>query len=129
MIRAELAIGSTERTLDVAERGVDPLEGHHAGCLAARAGAGRPMVMAGTAEGGPAGEAVGHDLGVGGRPALCAACGLALAEAPDRSRIDLARLVLGVGQDRSHERRLAGRASAPLAARTHRAGRGPSPQR
>ena len=69
VIGSELAIGSGDRALDVSERSVDPLEGRHAGCLAARAGANRPVVMAGMAEGGPTGVSVGHDLGVGS-PAL-----------------------------------------------------------
>ena len=42
VIGAELAIGSGDGALDVAERGIDPLERRHTGRLASRAGAGLP---------------------------------------------------------------------------------------
>ena len=104
-----LPVGSGDRNPDVSERGVDPLEGRHAGRPAPGAGAGRPVVAAGMAEGGPAGEGVGHDLGAaGGRPVLYAACDLVLAEAPDRNRLGLARSAIGTGRDRGQERRPAG---------------------
>ena len=65
VVGAGLPVGSGDRVPDVSERGVDPLEGRHAGRHAPGAGAGRPVVVAGMAEGGPAGEGVGHDLGAG----------------------------------------------------------------
>ena len=82
VIGAGLAVGSSDRALDVSERGIDPLEGRHAGCLAPGAGAGFSVIITGMAKRGPAGEAIGDDLGVGGQPALYAACDLALAAEP-----------------------------------------------
>ena len=72
VVGAGLPVGSGDRAPDVSGRGVDPLEGRHSDGLAPGAGADRPMVIPGMAEGGPAGEGVGHDLGIGGRPAFCA---------------------------------------------------------
>ena len=121
VVGAGLLVGSRDRTPDVSERGVDPFEGGHSGRPAPGAGADCPVVAAGMVEGGPAAEGVGYDLGVGGRPALCAACDLGLAEAPDRDRLGLARSALGVCRNRGHERRPAGCAPSPPAARTHAA--------
>ena len=78
MVGAGLPVGSGDRASDVSERGVEPFEGRHEDRPAPGVGADRPVVAAGMAEGGPAAEGVGHDLGVG--------CGPALAEAPDRDR-------------------------------------------
>ena len=116
MIGAELAVGSGDRALDVAERRVDPFEGRHAGGLPPGAGADRAMASDDPVERVPAAQAVGEDLASGGQPALGAARDLALAEALDRDQLDLARPALGAGGDRRHEGRLARRATAPLAA-------------
>ena len=44
VIGTGLSVGSGDRDLDVSERGVDPLEGGRAGCLAPGAGADGAMV-------------------------------------------------------------------------------------
>ena len=80
MIGAELAVGSGDRALDVAERRVDPFEGRHAGGLPPGAGADRAMASDDPVERVPAAQAVGEDLASGGQPALGAARDLALAE-------------------------------------------------
>ena len=95
MIGAELAVGSGDRALDVAERRVDPFEGRHAGGLPPGAGADRAMASDDPVERVPAAQAVGEDLASGGQPALGAARDLALAEALDRDQLDLARPALG----------------------------------
>lgn len=119
VIRSELSVGAGDRGLDVAERGVDPFERRDAGGLAARAGADRAMASGDPVERVPAAQPVGDHLGAGRQPASRAARDLALCEALDRGQLELARLPLGAGRDRRHEGRLAGRAAAPLAARTH----------
>ena len=48
-----LPVSSGDRAPDVSRRGVDPFEGCHAGRPAPGAGADRPVVTAGMAEGGP----------------------------------------------------------------------------
>ena len=71
------------------------------------------MVAADAAKHGPAIEPIGDCPDSGIEVVLGEAGALALAEALDRSQLDLARSALGTGRDRSHERRLAGRAPAP----------------
>lgn len=94
VIGFELAMGSGGLAHDVSDRGANPIEEHRAGCPAAQAGAGRAVVMACVAEGGPAGESVGYGPRVGDQPALCATCGLAPTETLDRDQIGLARAAL-----------------------------------
>ena len=122
VVEAGLPVGSNDRAPDVSKQGVDPFEGRHAGRPAPGTGADRPVVAAGTAEGGPAGEGVGRDLGVGGesRPALWAACGPALAEASDGDRLGLARSAFGT-RPRTASCRVRPVSAYP---RTHAAGMG-----
>ena len=80
MIGAELAVGSGDRALDVAERRVDPFEGRHAGGLPPGAGADRAMASDDPVERVPAAQAVGEDLAIRGpasawRRARSRACG------------------------------------------------------
>ena len=57
------AVGSHDRRLDVAERGVDPFESRRFGGLRSRAGDDRRMRAAGLVDGSEAFQAVGDDLG------------------------------------------------------------------
>ncbi len=65
VIGPELSIGAGDCRLDIAQRGVDPFERRHAGCLTARSGADRAMAVGDPIERVPAVQPVGEDLGPG----------------------------------------------------------------
>src|SRR5918998_1897818 len=117
VLRADAPVGADDRGLDVAQHRVDPLERRPARGLGTRAGAHRAVLAAGLRHGGPAREAVADDRAAGGEAALGELLDLLLPEALDHLEAEPARLALGRGLHRRHERDLAGRAPAPLAAR------------
>ena len=116
VLGADVMVGAGECRLDVAERGVDPGKGDPLGRVRPRAGDHGEVVAAGFTDRRPAGQAVGHDVAAGGEVALGQRRDLLLAEALDHRQPQPARLALGRSLDRRHERRLAGRTAAALAA-------------
>ena len=116
VLGADVMVGAGERRLDVAERGVDPGKGDPLGRVRPRAGDHGEVVAAGFADRRPAGQAVADHVAAGGEVALGQRRDLLLAEALDHRQPQPARLALGRGLDRRHERRLAGRTAAALAA-------------
>src|SRR4028119_770414 len=117
VLRADVAVGADDRRLDVAQAGVDPLERRPARGPATGAGAHRAVLAAGLLDRRPAGQAVADHGAAGREVALGDLLDLPLAEAPDHAQPEPPGLALGRGLDRGHDRRLARRAPAPLAAR------------
>src|SRR5215207_7862985 len=115
MLGADPAIGADDRRLDVAERGVDPLERRPARRPLAAAGGHRRVLQAGLGRGGPAAQPVGDQAAGRGQVLGDEPLDLPLPEALDRQELDLARPTLVAGRDRGDEGLLAGRASAPFA--------------
>src|SRR5512147_2882386 len=78
---ADRPIGTDDRRLDVAERGVDPLEGGRQHCLAAGSGVDRLMRAAGVGDAAEAAEAVADD-GAGGIEAALGSFSTSLRRKP-----------------------------------------------
>ena len=117
VLGADVMVGAGEGGLDVAQRRVDPSEGCPFGGLRATAGDHREVRAAGRLDRRPARQAVADHIAAGGEVALGERLDLALAEALDDRQAQPPGLALRGRLDRRHERRLAGRAPAPLAAR------------
>ena len=87
VVWADLAIGSGDHALDVAERRIDPFEGRRADCLGSRAGVDCGIGVGALAEHTPTAEAIGDDLASRNQPTRDTARDLPLAGAPDGSQL------------------------------------------
>src|SRR3954447_9699584 len=117
VLRADVVVGAGDRRLDVAERGVDPAERRPARGLLAGARDHRAVRAAGLLDRRPAGQAVADDVAPRREVPLRQPLDLLLAETLHHAQPRPLRPPLGRGLDRCHDRRLAGRAAAALAAR------------
>lgn len=117
MIGAEFAVGPGDRALDVAERRIDPVERGHTSSLGSQASADRTMGVSALAEHTPTTEAVADDRASWSHPMHSTARDRALAEAPDRRQLELARAPHAASRDCGDEGRLARRAAPTLPAR------------
>src|SRR6516164_1247041 len=116
MLVADGAVSAGDGALDVAEGGVDPLEGRVQGGLATRSSDDRLVDAAGVADPSEAVQAV-TDNGAGGMEiALRQGRDFGTAEALHAAELQADWLALWCGFDRRHDRRLARRTAAPLAA-------------
>ena len=112
---ADGPVGGGDGGLDVAERGVDPLEGGCPHRRAAGAGADRLMRASRIGDTAEASEAIADD-GAGGIEAAPGQLFHLLApEAVDPAQLQAHRLALGRGLHGDNDRRLAGRAAAAFA--------------
>src|SRR5512134_752659 len=112
---ADRPVGGGDGGLDVAERGVDPLEGGCEHRLAAGSGVDRLMRAAGVGDTAEAAEAVADDGAGGIEAAPGQLFDLLAAEALDPAQLQAHRLALGRSLDGGDDRRLAGRAATALA--------------
>src|SRR5512144_3329219 len=101
---ADRPIGTDDRRLDVAERGVDPLESRREDRLAARAGADRLVGTAGRDNAAETRQTIADDGAAGIQAALgegldLAALDLAAPEAPHPAQLEAHRLALGRSLD------------------------------
>ena len=117
VLGADVMIGPGERRLDVAQCRVDPSERHPLGRLRPRARHHREVTAPGLGDRHPAGQAVADHVAAGGEVALGQRRDLLLAKALDDREPEPPGLALGRGLHGRHERGLAGRAAATLAAR------------
>src|SRR5438067_6766625 len=116
MLVADGAVSAGDGALDIAEGGVDPLEGRVQGGLATGSSDDRLVDTAGVADPSEAVQAV-TDNGAGGMEiALRQARDFGTAETLYAAQLQADWLALWCGFDRRHDRRLARRTAAPLAA-------------
>src|ERR1700682_5064533 len=116
MLVADGAVSASDGALDVAEGGVDPLEGRVQGGLATGSSDDRLVGAAGVADPSEAVQAV-TDNGAGGMEiALRQGRDFGTAETLHAAQLQADWLALWCGFDRRHDRRLARRTAAPLAA-------------
>src|SRR5215469_4733892 len=116
MLVADSAVSAGDGALDVAEGGVDPLEGRVQGGLATGSSDDRLVDAADVADPSEAVQAV-TDNGAGGLEiALRQGRDFGPAETLHAAQFQAGWLALWCGFDRRHDRRLAGRTAAPLAA-------------
>jgi len=116
MLVADGAVSASDGALDVAEGGVDPLEGRVQGGLATGSSDDRLVDAAGVADPSEAVQAV-TDNGAGGMEiALRQARDFGTAETLHAAQLQADWLAPWCGFDRRHDRRLARRTAAPLAA-------------
>src|SRR5215467_11180800 len=116
MLAADGAVSTSDGALDVAEGGVDPLEGRVQGGLATGSSDDRLVDAAGVADPSEAVQAV-TDNGAGGLEiALRQGRDFGMAETLHAAQLQTDWLALWCGFDRRHDRRLARRTAAPLAA-------------
>lgn len=117
MLGADGPVGSGNGGLDIAESGVDPLEGGCSRRSRSRAGFDDRVVASSTRNGGKAGEAVADD-GAGGIEALLGeGRDGGAAKAGDAPELQANGLAFRRGLDRGDKRRLAGSTASALAAR------------
>ena len=119
VLGADVVVGASERRLDVAERGVDPVERRPLRRLLSAASGHRKVVAARLGDRLPAGQAIADDVGAGGEARLGQLGDLGLAEPLDDLQLQTSRLAIEARLDGCHERRLAGGATATLAARAN----------
>ena len=105
------AVGSNQRRLDVAERGVDPFESRGFGGLRSGARDDRRVRAAGLDDGREAFQAVGDDLGAAGKRRARKFAQRDFAERLHPPQDDLMRLAVVCRFDRRDERCLARRAA------------------
>src|ERR1700737_2402998 len=116
MLVGDGAVSASDGALDVAEGGVDPLESRVQGGLATGSSDDRLVDAAGVADPSEAVQAV-TDNGAGGMEiALRQGRDFGTAETLYAAQLQADWLALWCGFDRRHDRRLARRAAAPLAA-------------
>src|SRR6478735_6201790 len=116
MLVVDGAVSASDGALDVAEGGVDPLEGRVQGGLATGSSDDRLVDAAGAADPSEAVQAV-TDNGAGGMEiALRQGRDFGTAETLHAAQLQADWLALWCGFDRRHDRRLARRTAAPLAA-------------
>src|SRR6516165_707125 len=116
MLVADGAVSASDGALDVAEGGVGPFEGRVQGGLATGSSDDRLVDAAGVADPSEAVQAV-TDNGAGGmKVALRQGRDFGTAETPHAAQLQADWLALWCGFDRRHDRRLARRTAAPLAA-------------
>src|SRR5512144_2535225 len=115
VLLADRPVGGGNGGLDVAERGVDPLEGGCEHRLAAGSGVDRLMRAAGVGHAAEAADAVADDRAGGIEAAPGQLFDLLAAEALDPAQLQAHRLALGRSLDGGDDRRLAGRAATALA--------------
>src|SRR5215471_5786593 len=116
MLAADGAVSTSDGALDVAEGGVDPLEGRVQGGLATGSSDDRLVDAAGVADPSEAVQAV-TDNGAGGLEiALRQGRDFGMAETLHAAQFQTDWLALWCGFDRRHDRRLARRTAATLAA-------------
>ena len=116
VLAADGTVSAGDRALDVTQDGVDPLERGVQRGLTSRSGDDRLMDAAGAADTGKAAQAV-TDNGAGGSEiARCQGRDFGAAETPHPAQFQADWLALRGGFDRCHERYLAGRTAATLAA-------------
>src|SRR5262245_45879170 len=117
MLRADVVVGTSERGLDVAQAGIDPLERRPARGPLAGTGRHREVLAAGLLDRRPAGQAVADDITPGSEVSFGQPFHLLLAGALDHAQPQPPRPTMAVGLDRGDDCRLAGGTAAALAAR------------
>src|SRR5512147_1016577 len=118
VLLADRPVGGGNGGLDVAERGVDPLEGGCEHRLAAGSGVDRLMRASRIRDAAEATEAIADDGAGGIEAAPGQLFDLLAAEALDPAQLQAHRLALGRSLHGGDDRRLAGRAAAALATGT-----------
>ena len=116
MLVTDGAVSAGDGAFDIAEGGIDPLERGVEGGLAAGSGDDRLMDAAGIADTSEAAQAVADDGAGGIEIARRQGGNLGSAEALHSAQLQADWLALRCGFDRRHDRRLAGRTAATLAA-------------
>src|SRR6267143_100771 len=116
MLVTDGAVSASDGALDVSEGGVDPLEGRVQGGLATGSSDDRLVDAAGVADPSEAVQAVTDNDAGGMEIALRQGRHFGTAEALHAAQLQADWLALWCGFDRRHDRRLAGRTAAPLAA-------------
>src|SRR3954471_18618954 len=116
MLLVDGPVGSDDGRLDVAERGVDPLERGHTGRGGAGAGLGYLMFAARLFHRPETGQAIADHLAVRSKAAFREPRDRMVAEAGGPAQLQAPRLALGRGLDSSDERRLARGTAATLGA-------------
>src|SRR5215467_1931643 len=116
MLAADGAVSTSDGALDVAEGGVDPLESRVQGALATGSSDDRLVDAAGVADPSEAMQAVTNNGAGGMEIALRQGRDFGTAETLYAAQLQADWLALWCGFDRRHDRRLARRAAAPLAA-------------